>query len=204
MFIVQAKEILAQKRDSNINNYSVKTLIKPEILTSGFIDIINNGQVNASARFIRLFIGEPGKFAIPLSIYSGVSANNFSSTTSPGQNQQPTYGLRNNEHLVNGFINPLSGLLNVSADGIRYFKKQQTKLTKAGCGYSPVTEPGWFPTLQPASLLIFLTAFLQQGCIFKPVPGSGTMQKMWGYSGWLVGIYSANHHPNNLVKSYRA
>lgn len=135
MFIVQAKEILAQKRDSNINNYSVKTLIKPEILTSGFIDIINNGQVNASARFIRLFIGEPGKFAIPLSIYSGVSANNFSSTTSPGQNQQPTYGLRNNEHLVNGFINPLSGLLNVSADGIRYFKKQQTKLTKAGFIY---------------------------------------------------------------------
>ena len=30
---------------------------KPEILTSGFIDIVNNGQVNASARFIRLFIG---------------------------------------------------------------------------------------------------------------------------------------------------
>ena len=37
---------------------------KPEIFTSGFIDIINNGQVNASARFIRLFIGELGKFYI--------------------------------------------------------------------------------------------------------------------------------------------
>ena len=35
---------------------------KPEIFTSGFIDIINNGQVNASARFIRFFIGEPDKF----------------------------------------------------------------------------------------------------------------------------------------------
>ena len=34
---------------------------KPEIFTSGFIDIINNGQVNASARFIRLFIGGLGK-----------------------------------------------------------------------------------------------------------------------------------------------
>jgi hypothetical protein len=34
---------------------------KPEIFTSGFIDVMNNGQVNASARFIRLFIGEPGK-----------------------------------------------------------------------------------------------------------------------------------------------
>ena len=48
-----------------------KIAYKPEILTSGFIDIINNGQVNASARFIRLYIGEPGKFAIPLSIFSG-------------------------------------------------------------------------------------------------------------------------------------
>ena len=69
IFTVQLKEVLAQKVDSNINNYSIKTLIKPEILTSGFIDIINNGQVNASARFIRLYIGEPGKFALPLSIY---------------------------------------------------------------------------------------------------------------------------------------
>ena len=33
----------------------------PEIFTSGFIDVMNNGQVNASARFIRLSIGEPGK-----------------------------------------------------------------------------------------------------------------------------------------------
>ena len=36
---------------------------KPEIFTSGFIDIINNGEVNASARFIRLLIDEPGKFS---------------------------------------------------------------------------------------------------------------------------------------------
>lgn len=99
IFTVQLKEVLAQKVDSNINNYSIKTLIKPEILTSGFIDIINNGQVNASARFIRLYIGEPGKFALPLSIYSGVSSNNF-------QNQQSQISNRSNEQLVTNFINP--------------------------------------------------------------------------------------------------
>src|SRR5688572_18589531 len=53
---------------------------KPEIFTSGFIDIINNGQVNASARFVRLNVGEPGKFSVPLSFYSGVSTNNFQNT----------------------------------------------------------------------------------------------------------------------------
>ena len=50
---------------------------KPEIFSSGFIDVMNNGQVNAFARFIKLFIGEPGKFSIPLSFYGGVSSNNF-------------------------------------------------------------------------------------------------------------------------------
>ena len=102
---------------------------KPEILTSGFIDIINNGQVNASARFIRLFIGEPGKFALPLSIYSGVSSNNF-------QNQQVPGGQRSNEHLVNSFINPLSGLANISVDGIIFFhRKNPVKITNTGFLY---------------------------------------------------------------------
>lgn len=100
---------------------------KPEIFTSGFIDIINNGQLNASARFIRLYIGEPGKLAIPLSIYSGVSSNNF-------QNHQNPVSNRSNEQLVTNFINPLSGLANLSIDGVLFFKKNN-KLTKTGLLY---------------------------------------------------------------------
>ncbi len=100
---------------------------KPEIFTSGFIDIINNGQVNASARFIRLFIGEPEKFALPLSFYSGVSSNNF-------QQQSPGL-LQSNESLVTHFINPLSGLANLSVDGIIFFTRKKEKLTRAGLLY---------------------------------------------------------------------
>ncbi|HOZ67928.1 MAG TPA: hypothetical protein PLU11_06980 [Chitinophagaceae bacterium] len=103
------------------NNY------KPEIFTSGFIDIVNNGQVNASARFIRLFIGEPGKFALPLSFYSGVSSNNF-------QQQVPGFQ-QSNESLVTNFINPLSGLANLSVDGVIYFTRKKEKLTKTGLLY---------------------------------------------------------------------
>ena len=99
-----------------MNEYDTCTKnYKPEIFTSEFIDIVNNGQINASVRFIRLFIGEPGKFAIPLSLYGGVSNNNF-------QNQSNTGGTqRNNDHLVNQYINPLSGLVNISVDDIVYF-----------------------------------------------------------------------------------
>lgn len=107
-------------------------ILKPEILSSGFIDILNSGQVNASARLIRLYIGEPGKFAIPLSFYSGVSSNNF----------QPTASIispRSNEQLVTHFINPLSGLANMSTEGLWLFKRKPVKTTRTGLLY----QAGW-------------------------------------------------------------
>jgi hypothetical protein len=42
--------------------------------------------------------------------------------------------LRNNEHLINQFITPLSGLLNFSIDGIKLFTKKK-QLTKIGIVY---------------------------------------------------------------------
>ena len=126
--LTQAKEFSLKSVKDTIKSTIKPVLLKPEILTSGFIDIINNGQVNASARFIRLFIGEPGRLAIPLSIYSGVSSNNF-------QNQQTQTGQRSNEHLVNSFINPLSGLTNISIDGIIFFYGKEVKVTRAGFLY---------------------------------------------------------------------
>ena len=82
----QAKDSLAKmgnienQTSSTVNNINSKQY-KPEIFTNGFIDIINNGQINASARFIRLYIGEPGKFAIPLSLYSAVKPSSESRTS---------------------------------------------------------------------------------------------------------------------------
>lgn len=113
---------------SQLKDTITRKAYTPEIFTSGFIDIINNGQVNASARLIRLMIGEPGVFAIPLSFYGGVSSNNF---------QNPNYGgqlLKSNDNLVNQYINPLSGLINVSFDNVIYLTKSK-KLTKSGILY---------------------------------------------------------------------
>jgi hypothetical protein len=104
---------------------SAKNLYKPEILTSGFFDIINNGQLNASARLIRIYVGEKGKFQVPLSIYSGVSSNNF----------QPAAASKYNDQLFNNFINPLTGLTNVSTEGIAYFNPNYKGITKYGFIY---------------------------------------------------------------------
>jgi len=147
-------------------NQNSKAPYKPEILTSGFIDIVNNGQVNASTRFIRLFIGEPGKFAIPLSIYSGVSSNNFQAAQGP-------VGNRSNEQLVINFINPLSGLANLSVEGVIFFKRKSQKMTKTGLLYhlgeriqtgqkaGPVTDPS---TGKPVN---FLNSFGASGFYFQ-------------------------------------
>lgn len=138
---------------------------KPEVLSSGFIDIVNNGQINASARFIRLLIGEPGKFSFPLSIYSGVSSNNF-------QNQQFPGGQRTNEHLKSSLINPLSGLINICSEGVSYFGKKK-KITRTGflyhngirilTGYKtgPLSDPS---TGRPIN---FLNSFVASGWYFQ-------------------------------------
>lgn len=156
----------SQKNDSSLVKETgfPKTNSKPEIFTSGFIDIVNSGQVNASARFIRLYVGEPGKFAIPLSLYSGVSSNSF---------QNPTIIQRSNDVLVTNFINPLSGLANISIDGMIFFNKKSKKITKAGFLYhfgeriltgiraGPITDPA---TGKPVN---FLNSFGSLGLYFQ-------------------------------------
>jgi hypothetical protein len=89
--IAQAKEVSSLQKNDTVkitlpfvsSQGKLAQGIKPEILTSGFMDIISNGQVNASARFIRLFIEAMYKFAILL------TTNNitlFHFTSSPEKN----------------------------------------------------------------------------------------------------------------------
>jgi len=125
LFILIAINLISQAQVKDTSR-SQNIFKPPEIFTSGFIDIVNNGQVNASARFIRLYIGEPGKISIPISLYTGVSSNNFQNTLN--------YSQRSNDALVTNFINPLSGLANVSSDGVMLFRKK-TKLTNLGMLY---------------------------------------------------------------------
>lgn len=164
-FSQEKGDTISAKTDT-IRRINRSVASKPEILSSGFIDLVSNGQVNASARFIRLYIGEPGRFAIPLSIYSGVSSNNFQNPQIPG-------GQPSNDQLVVNFINPLSGLANISADGILYFRPKPVKLTRSGFIYQagvkiltgyrsgPVTDPA---TGKPIN---FLNSFGTAGLYFQ-------------------------------------
>jgi hypothetical protein len=184
--------------NSNIDSVKLPGKTIPEIFTSGFIDVMNNGQVNASARFIRLSIGEPGRFSIPLSLYGGVSNNTF--------NNQQSGIQQSNDQLINQYINPLSGLINVSADGIVYFSKTK-KISKSGFIYQagervltgfktgPVSDP---QTGRPSN---FLNTFVTGGLYFQTGAWERNNAQNMGIF-WLAMRYIACHSSSKSIKEF--
>jgi hypothetical protein len=126
--LFQTFESALYARELNLDTFIKKVNVpKTDFFNAGFIDLISSGQVSASARLIRLMVGEPGKFSIPLTVYGGVSNTAFQ--------QQAVFSLnRSNEHLVTQFITPLSGLLNLSVDGMPVLSKV-SRITKWGLLY---------------------------------------------------------------------
>lgn len=172
---------------------------KPEIFTSGFIDIINNGQVNASARFIRLYLGEPGKFNLPVSFYSGVSSNNFQ--------QSPVLLQQGNETLYTHFINPLSGLANLSVEGIWLIPAKKQKLTRTGFVYhaaervltgmraGPLTDP------LAGKPVNFLNSVGALGLYFQTGAWEKSNNKNMGLS-WLAMRYITSFSAPSAIRGF--
>jgi hypothetical protein len=117
-----SRSCFAQFTDTIPNNSYVNPEIvkqkKPEILTNGFVDVMNNGQMNASARLFKLYLGEPEKFVVPISLYIGVTGNNLTSA------------IRSNESLLLNIVNPLSGVMNISVDATHFLLKKGEALNK--------------------------------------------------------------------------
>ncbi len=136
-----------------------------QLFNSGFLDIMNSGQVNSSARFLKLNIGEKNKFYLPLSLYGGI-------TSSPMQSSTPTI-LKTNEHLITGFINPLSGLINFSFEDILFLKKQKKLNTKLGLSYQigeRVLNGSRVDTINKQTVyttINFLNSYLSSGLFFQ-------------------------------------
>ncbi len=199
--LTQTRDSLQKQNNKPIQEQTIlKTALqkeyKPEIFTSGFIDVVNSGQVNASARFIRLYIGEPGKFALPLSLYSGVSSNNF-------QNPQTTLQ-RNNDVLVTNFINPLSGLANLSVDGVIYFSPKKEKITRAGILYHlgervlTGIRTGITSSLTTGKPINFLNSFGSMGFYFQTGAWERSNSKNLGVSWFAFRYIGCYTNPGQL------
>lgn len=85
----------------------------PEWLSAGMMEWGQGGQLLASARVVRLMIGEPGRWQVPLSIYSGVSQPGSSALGGTAG------GSRSNESITWQLYSPWSGMMNVGFEGQR-------------------------------------------------------------------------------------
>ncbi|MEY5034284.1 MAG: hypothetical protein RL447_662 [Bacteroidota bacterium] len=94
-------------RDSAIRKLSEP----PEWLSAGMMEWGQGGQMQASARVVRLMIGEPGKWQLPLSLYSGVSQS--------GSNTAGAVAMsgRSNESITWQLYSPWSGVMNMGFEG---------------------------------------------------------------------------------------
>lgn len=149
---------LSQTTDSsNIQRtlFPAARSVKPEIFTNGFVDIMNYGQMNASARFFKLYLGVPGKWVIPLSLYTGVTNTGFTAVS------------RNNDPLFLGLINPSSGVLNLSIEGAYDFFCWNKGLTRVGALYQAGERLLTYSDIQTYQVFSFANSFANAGLLFQ-------------------------------------
>lgn len=164
---------------------------KPELFNSGFIDFQNSGQMNASARVFKIYIGEPKKFMLPVSVYSGVSGNNYNT----GNN----ISNRGSEQMILGLINPMSGVFNLSTDNTFRFKRKTNSLT----GFSFVYQFGEkMITGQQAftyKTFSFFSSYANSGLLFQTGAWEKDKEKNMGVF-WLLLRYHVVQTSNTFFK----
>ena len=128
---------------------------KPEILTNGFVDLMNSGQMNASARLFKLYLGEPEKFVVPISLYIGVTGNNLAPPP------------RSNEPLLLNIVNPLSGIMNISVDGTHFLWKKGEPLTNLGLLYQAGGRLLSYNNMISFQTVTFMNGFANAGLLFR-------------------------------------
>ncbi|HEV8081021.1 MAG TPA: hypothetical protein VGP43_09925 [Chitinophagaceae bacterium] len=164
---------------------------KPELFNSGFIDFQNSGQMNASARVFKIYIGEPKKFMLPISVYSGVSGNNYNT----GNN----ISNRGSEQMILGLINPMSGVFNLSTDNTFRFNKKTKNLT----GFSFVYQLGEkMITGQQAftfKTFSFFSTYANSGLLFQTGAWEKDKEKNMGVF-WLLFRYHVVNTSNTFQK----
>ncbi|KAA2238771.1 hypothetical protein F0L74_21385 [Chitinophaga agrisoli] len=96
----------AYKRAALVNPQKDYKEADVQVLKNGFVDFLTDGNILASARLLRINIGERDKFYLPLFIYTGASGNAFGSD-------------KLNETTVSNLLNPIGGTVNLSFSGLQ-------------------------------------------------------------------------------------
>jgi len=185
--------------EDTLRKQAMATPERPELFNAGFIDLVNNGQVATSARLVKMQIGEPGKFNLPLSVFGGVTNTSFA----PGSFST---SFRGNEHLIHQFIIPLSGLLNISIEGTR-FLRAKSAITQWGLLYQlgervltghRITSSGFFSAPRPQH---FINSYMVTGFYFQTGAWEKNNSKNMGVC-WLAFRYHLCYSGKNQLRQF--
>ena len=126
---------------------------KIQILKNGFVDFLSDGTIQASARLLRINIGERDKFYLPLYIYTGASGKAF------GQDKliQTT---------VSNLLNPIGGTVNLSFIGMQNLIKG-CNITNLNFAYQVGGRLVGASDSTTKSNSIFLNGFTNVGLFFQ-------------------------------------
>jgi len=93
-----------------------------EFLGRSYIDVFNNGKVQGTAQLLKLRIGEPDGFYVPLYFFLGASGDGLGSSVK-------------NENTVANLLNPIGGLLNGTFNGLTNLYKSESNITSLKFAY---------------------------------------------------------------------
>lgn len=110
-FCLPAQPLKVPRANGKPDSLPQRLTEPPDWLSAGMMEWGQGGSMQASARVVRLMIGEPGRWQLPLSVYSGVSQ--------PGSNASLGLGAgsRSNESITGQLYSPWSGMMNVGFEG---------------------------------------------------------------------------------------
>ena len=109
----KTRNILDSSTTRNENNI--------QFLKNGFVDFLSDGNIQASARLLRINIGDRNKFYLPFFIYTGTAGNAFG-------------GDKLNKTTVSNLLNPIGGTINLSFNGLQNLIKGES-VTKLKFAY---------------------------------------------------------------------
>ncbi len=125
---IQEHKTLQTPKDS-IKKDTIKTLPKlpkPSFLDQSYLDIFTNGSFQASAQLIKVHIGEPAGYHVPLYICMSLSGSTIKQDTSK-------------IGIFGSLINPIGGTISASLSrnhrGFRKYVGKTSEITHAGFSY---------------------------------------------------------------------
>lgn len=125
----------------------------PKFLNTGFLDVFSSGTSQATVEIVKLYIGEPDKFKIPLYLFVSASGNTL------GKEE-------NNENTLGNLLNPLGGILNGTLNK-RNRLFHYGKYTSLHIGYQASGKLISGENMQSEKLELFGSGFANAGLEFQ-------------------------------------